>query len=92
MRLLQAAKKQGNEQLYLLMETLGSTGMRISELQFVTTKALKEGFSVVRCKGKSRTALLTQKLQRALRAYCRKRGICSGAEHERHLNRLGLVF
>ena len=79
LHLLAEAKRGGDARLYLLMQTLSSTGMRVSELQFVTVEALANGFSTVRCKGKSRTIMLTKKLRRVLQNYCRRQGIQKGA-------------
>lgn len=79
LRLLDAAKRMGNERLYLVMETLCSTGMRVSELRFITAETLERGFAIVDCKGKQRTVLLTKRLRRTLMRYCRRRGIRSGA-------------
>lgn len=78
LRLLAAAKRRGNQRLYFLMETLSSTGIRVSELPFVTVESLTTGRAVVDCKGKQRTILLTRKLCRALKGYCRTKGILSG--------------
>ena len=60
------------------METLASTGIRVSELKFVTVQALHAGRAWVEGKGKGRLVLLTAKLCRTLWKYCRKRGIVSG--------------
>ena len=79
LRLLDTARRAGNERLYLVMETLCSTGMRVSELRFVTVEALEKGFALVDCKGKRRTVLLTKRLRRALAQYCRRHGIRSRA-------------
>lgn len=79
LRLLNAAKSTGNLRLYFLMETLCSTGMRVSELRFVTVEALRRGTVAVNCKGKCRSVLLTQKLCRDLERYCRQQGISSGS-------------
>ena len=72
LRLLAAAKRRENWRLYYLMETLASTGMRVSELRFVTVQALAAGRVRVDCKGKHRTIFLTAKLCRALGNYCRR--------------------
>lgn len=79
LRLLEAARRAGRERLYLVMETLCSTGMRVSELRFITVETLERGFASVDCKGKQRTVLLTKRLRRTLTGYCRRRGIRSGA-------------
>ena len=78
LHLLDAARKTGNWRLYYLMETLASTGVRVSELQYVTVQALHTGRAWVEGKGKGRLVLLTAKLCRTLGKYCRKRGIVSG--------------
>ncbi|WP_418256801.1 tyrosine-type recombinase/integrase, partial [Evtepia gabavorous] len=63
---------------YHVMQTLGATGIRVSELVFVTVEALAAGRALVHCKGKRRAVLLPQKLCRALQGYCRARGITAG--------------
>lgn len=78
LRLLAAAEQMGNRRLYYLMETLCATGIRVSELQFITVEAVKSGQAVVACKGKRRPVLLTKKLCCALLGYCRERHITTG--------------
>lgn len=78
LRLLAAAKGMGKGRLYFLMETLSSTGIRVSELPFITVEALAAGRATVDCKGKRRTILLTGKLCRRLKGYCRSKGITAG--------------
>ena len=51
-RLLQAAKQKKNERLYLLMQTICSTGIRVSEVQYVTVEAVARGVAEINCKGK----------------------------------------
>ena len=77
-RLLQAARTKKNKRLYLIMETLASTGMRVSELYFVTVEAVKSGVAEVYNKGKIRKVLLTKKLQSELRRYVKELGITEG--------------
>ena len=60
------------------METLASTGVRISELQYVTVQTLRTGRVWAEGKGKGRLVLLTPKLCRVLAKYCRQRGITAG--------------
>lgn len=53
-RLLRAAKEAGKERLWLLLQTVGTTGIRISELRFITVEAVGQGSARVRLKGKNR--------------------------------------
>ena len=78
LRLLSTARKTGNWRLYYLMETLASTGVRVSEVQYITVQSLRAGQVWVEGKGKDRLVLLTPKLCKALSKYCRQRGIASG--------------
>ena len=77
-RLLAAARRRGNERLLLVMETVCSTGIRISELRFFTVESAKRGRVEVDNKGKRRTVFLPGKLQTLLLRYARKRGIAEG--------------
>ena len=78
MRLLRAAFQAGNMRLYYLMQTLAATGIRISELRFITVEALRCGIATVNCKGKQRKVFLPKQLRKKLLAYCRGAGIVSG--------------
>ncbi len=78
-RLLDAAKRQGNTRLCLLMQTICSTGIRVSELPYITVQAVQAGRAEVSLKGKSRTVLISPALGRALRQYCRDKGIRNGS-------------
>ena len=77
-RLVKAAKDQGNEKLALLIQTICATGIRVSELKFITAEAVESGEAHVRLKGKNRTILLPGKLRKLLRKYIRKQHIHSG--------------
>ncbi|MBQ8301286.1 MAG: tyrosine-type recombinase/integrase [Clostridia bacterium] len=78
-RLLKAAKDKQNERLYLVMQTICSTGIRVSELKFITAEALKCGQASVSCKGKLRIVLLPKRLCKMLREYIKKHRITSGS-------------
>ena len=78
MRLLNAARAKGNSRLYWLMQTLASTGIRVSELRFVSVESLHSGRAVVDCKGKRRVVMIPQKLREKLLAYCSETGVKSG--------------
>jgi site-specific recombinase XerD len=77
-RLLGVAKKK-NRRLYLIMQTICSTGIRVSELQFITVEALREGQAQINCKGKLRRILLPTDLCRLLRRYAREQKIEGGS-------------
>ena len=79
LRLLNAARAKGNPRLYWLMQTLASTGIRVSELRFVSVEALHTGRAVVDCKGKRRVIMIPRKLREKLLAYCAETGVKSGA-------------
>ncbi len=57
-RLLTAAKNKNNDRLYYLMQTICATGIRISELKYITVSAVKNGKAEINCKGKMRTVFL----------------------------------
>ena len=78
-RLLHAARLKSNKRLNLVMQTICSTGIRVSELQYITVEAVLKGRSEVVGKGKRRTVLLTEKLRSRLLTYASKCGITSGA-------------
>lgn len=75
-RLLSAAKKR--PQLRLIMETICSTGIRISELKYFTFEAVLKGEIVVNCKNKTRTILVPGKLRKLLLDYSKRHGISTG--------------
>ena len=77
LRLLEASKSR--PQLNLLLQTIGSTGIRISELRYFTVEAVKRGEVSVYCKAKTRRILLPERLQKRLLDYARKKAIRSGA-------------
>lgn len=76
-RLLTAASN--DRRLFLLMQTICATGIRVSEHRYITVEAAQQGRAVVRSKGKIRTVLIPRKLCAALLAYSRSNGIHSGS-------------
>lgn len=78
-RLLKIARQKGNMRLFHLLETICSTGIRVSELRFITVQAVKRGRADICNKGKYRTILLPRKLCGKLLEYCRERGIWQGS-------------
>ena len=78
-RLLKTALQKGNLRLFHLLETICSTGIRVSELRFITVQAVKRGRADICNKGKCRTILMPRKLCEKLLHYCRERGIRQGS-------------
>ena len=78
-RLLKAAKEKGNERLCLLMQTICSSGLRVSELKFITVESVKNCQAEIKCKGKIRQVFLPKELCRLLEKYVKERNIKSGA-------------
>lgn len=78
-KLLLAAKNKNNERLYLLMQTICSTGIRVSELKFITVEAIIHKEARINCKGKHRRVLLPNKLCKMLSKYVKERKIKSGS-------------
>lgn len=78
MRLVQTAARQGKNRLSLIMQSICATGIRISELRFMTVEALHTGRAMVDCKGKNRVVLIPNELKRLLMRYVKERGILSG--------------
>ena len=77
-RLLDAAHGLGRERLALLMEAICATGIRVSEVRYITVRAAQQGRAEIALKGKIRTILLPGKLCRKLLKYARKKKIASG--------------
>lgn len=77
-RLLQAAWEKKNERLYLLMQTICSSGIRVSELSSITVEAVKKHQADINCKGKIRVVILPDELCRMLNVYIKKQHLASG--------------
>lgn len=78
MRLLETAQRRANKKLYLLLQTICGTGIRVSEVRFITVEAVCLGEATVNLKGKTRKILLPGKLKKALKDYIRRAKIKSG--------------
>ena len=78
-RLVRAAEQAENERLSLVIQTICATGIRVSELRFITAEAVQTGRAEVSNKGKRRTVFLPDKLRKLLRAYLQKQKITAGA-------------
>lgn len=78
-RLLEAANKKHNERLNLIIQTICGTGIRVSELQYITVEALGKGEAIVNCKGKNRRIFIVPELKKKLLRYVKEQKISSGA-------------
>ena len=78
-RLVNAAKRKGNERLNLLIQTICGTGIRVSELQYITVDSAKCGEAVVSLKGKTRSVFIVRELQKKLLRYATEQKIKNGA-------------
>lgn len=77
-RLVKASGSYGNERLCMLMQTICATGIRVSELKYITVEAVRKGQAIVNCKGKCRKIMIVKKLQKRLLKYAKERKITSG--------------
>lgn len=77
-RLVKAAKKQGKERLAMMLQTLCSLGLRVSELKFVTVDSVQAGRLQIFNKGKNRSVFIGGKLKKQLIRYIRKQNIQDG--------------
>ena len=78
-KLLRAAQQNKNEKLYLLMQTICGTGIRVSELRYISIEAISKGQAIINSKGKMRVVILPDKLCAALKKYAKKQGILGGS-------------
>ena len=77
-RLCRTAERKHNERLNLILQTICGTGIRVSELQFITVEALKQGEAVVNCKAKTRSVFIVKELKQKLLRYAAEQGIKNG--------------
>ena len=77
-RLCKAAEKKKNERLNLIIQTICGTGIRVSELQYITVEAVKSGEATVNCKGKTRSVFIVKELREKLLRYANSKQIKSG--------------
>ena len=76
--LVETARSKGRTRLALLLETIGGTGVRVSEVAYITVEAAERGRAEIAMKGKIRTILLSAKLRRKLLKYAKEQGVSSG--------------
>ena len=76
--LCRAAEKKHNERLSLIIQTICGTGIRVSELQYITVEAARHGEAIVSCKAKTRSVFIVKELQKKLLRYAAEQNIKSG--------------
>lgn len=90
-RLVKVAKNKKNQRLYVLLQTICGTGIRVSELKYISVEAIKEGKAVVNNKGKIREVYFSKQLKLLLLSYCKSCHIKQGAifitKNGKHLDR-----
>ena len=77
--LVREARRQGMEREAAILQTMASTGVRVSELRWITVEAAGRGYARIRMKGKERIILLPPSLRERLLAYCASCGIEEGS-------------
>ncbi len=76
--LVRAAEEDNDKRLSLIIQTICGTGIRVSELEFITVEAVKQGEAVVSCKGKTRKVFIVKALRKKLLRYAEGKGITEG--------------
>ena len=77
-KLVQSAERKKNDRLSMIIQTIGGTGIRISELSSFTVEAVKIGTVIITCKGKNRKVLIIKKLREKLLLYAKRHNITHG--------------
>ncbi len=77
-RLCTVANRKHNERLNLILQTICGTGIRVSELQYITVEAVKQSEAIVSLKGKTRSVFIVKDLKKKLLCYAAKQNIKSG--------------
>ena len=77
-RLCRTAERKHNERLNLILQTICGTGIRVSELQYITVEAARCGEAVVNCKAKTRSVFIVKELKQKLLRYAAEQGIKNG--------------
>ena len=77
-RLCRTAERKHNVRLNLILQTICGTGIRVSELQYITVEAVKLGEAVVNCKAKTRSVFIVKELRQKLLRYAAEQNIKSG--------------
>lgn len=77
-RLCAAAKETRNYRLWMILQTICATGIRVSELKYITVEAVKRGEAVVSCKAKTRRVFLVSELRKKLLRFAAEQKITTG--------------
>ena len=77
-RLCRTAERKHNERLNLILQTICGTGIRVSELQYITVEAVKQGEAVVNCKAKTRSVFIVKELKQKLLRFAAEQNIKNG--------------
>ncbi len=77
--LVRTAERKKDERLSLLLQTICGTGIRVSEIIYITVESVRQGEAIVSCKGKVRKVFIAPELRKKLVRYAQKRSIISGA-------------
>lgn len=77
-RLCRTAERKHNERLNLILQTICGTGIRVSELQYITVEAARRGEAIVNCKAKTRSVFIVKELKQKLLRYAAEQNIKSG--------------
>lgn len=77
-RIYRQAREKGTTRDLIMLDALYETGLRVSELQFLTVEANKQGYITVNNKGKIRNVPITKTLKKRLDQYIKEQGITTG--------------
>lgn len=77
-RLCRTAERKHNERLNLILQTICGTGIRVSELRFITVEEVKSNVAIVSLKGKTRSVFIVKELKKKLLRYAKNQNIKSG--------------
>lgn len=69
-RLCRTAERKHNERLNLILQTICGTGIRVSELRFITVEAVKSNVAIVSLKGKTRSVFIVKELKKKIASLC----------------------
>lgn len=77
-KMVRTAQKRGDDRMSALLQTICTTGIRVSEIRAITVESLRKGRAELHSKGKIRFILLPRQLCKMLKQYCKRHGIIKG--------------